>query len=541
MYLNDIDFPNRIIDSIQEHRLVVFAGAGASVDPPTSLPNFEKLAERIAEGTDYTLKKKDSCEVFLGMLKSKEIPVNEQAARILSGTCIEHNKLHEAIIDLFPDMEDIKIVTTNYDQMFEHVLNSRKTEYKIYDAPALPLGNDVKGIIHIHGNVNNPAYMIVTDEDFGKAYLTEGYASRFLVKLFESYTVLFIGYSYNDTILRYLTRAMSRNNADRRFILTDDKKNDWSALGINPIWFPKRRFASMRDGLVKLGVVARKGLLDWRKQLSDISDAPPMDLTIDTEIDYCLETIERSRVLANCVHGSDWILFLDEKKVFDGCFSNCKKLSERDVIWANWLCDNCVGKEDEHIFQLIYKHNNGISVGFSNLLAQRLIRNKGLTDEVISKYVVLLETTMNNSWIITRLLEDANDRNNTLLEFRLYKKLLTCRLTLQKGWFSKESLEYKHIFAGNYYEIQHSWELIKEGVCRTKAYEVLLFVHERIEDVFNQYVLANRASNNSEPWEMSMLVIEDRDETSYREEVFQVLSQMYSDAAVFLSRKIVVH
>ena len=52
--------------------------------------------------------------------------------------------------------------------------------------------------------------MVLTDEEFGKVYLLDGYVSRFLVRLFEKYTVLFIGYSYNDTIVRYLTRAMTR-------------------------------------------------------------------------------------------------------------------------------------------------------------------------------------------------------------------------------------------------------------------------------------------------------------------------------------------
>ena len=45
--------------------------------------------------------------------------------------------------------------------------------------------------MHLHGVVDNPKYMVVTDEDFGRAYLTEGYATRFLVKLFESYTVFY--------------------------------------------------------------------------------------------------------------------------------------------------------------------------------------------------------------------------------------------------------------------------------------------------------------------------------------------------------------
>lgn len=84
MFLNGIDFPNQIVDAINNRELVVFAGAGASVDKPTSLPNFEKLTKEIAEGTGEVLKKKESCEVFLGNLKAKGIDVNQLASSILS-------------------------------------------------------------------------------------------------------------------------------------------------------------------------------------------------------------------------------------------------------------------------------------------------------------------------------------------------------------------------------------------------------------------------------------------------------------------------
>ncbi len=58
MFLSGIDFPNQIVDAINNRELVVFAGAGASVDKPTSLPNFENLTKEIAEGTGEVLKKK---------------------------------------------------------------------------------------------------------------------------------------------------------------------------------------------------------------------------------------------------------------------------------------------------------------------------------------------------------------------------------------------------------------------------------------------------------------------------------------------------
>lgn len=237
MYLNGIDFPNCLLNAIREDKLVVFAGAGASAGKPTLLPDFMKLTKEIAEDTGQSIKN-EPCEVFLGMLKAEGIDVNGIAADILSGSCLKHNALHEAIVDLFISSQKAKIVTTNYDQMFEQVFEDKGVAVSTFNAPALPLGNDVSGIIHLHGNVCNPRYMVVTDEDFGRAYLTEGYAARFLIELFESYTVLFIGYSYSDTILRYLTRAMSKAHSIQGVIITDDKKSNWKALGISPVFYP---------------------------------------------------------------------------------------------------------------------------------------------------------------------------------------------------------------------------------------------------------------------------------------------------------------
>ena len=48
-------------------------------------------------------------------------------------------------------------MTTNYDNMFEQVFEQMGIgNVKVYDAPALPLGDDLKGVVHIHGNVKEP-------------------------------------------------------------------------------------------------------------------------------------------------------------------------------------------------------------------------------------------------------------------------------------------------------------------------------------------------------------------------------------------------
>ena len=50
---------------------------------------------------------------------------------------------------------------------------------------------------------------MLTDADFGRAYLTQGWARRFVQQLFSKYVVLFVGYSHQDLPLLYLARGIS--------------------------------------------------------------------------------------------------------------------------------------------------------------------------------------------------------------------------------------------------------------------------------------------------------------------------------------------
>lgn len=531
MFLNGIDFPNQIIDAIKEDRLVVFAGAGASVDKPTSLPNFEKLAKEIAEGTGHTLEKGDSCEVFLGTLKFNGIDVNGQAAEILGQSCLEPNILHKAIVDLFVSPERLKIVTTNYDQMFERVAEQYNIPIRVFDAPALPLGSDVNGIVHLHGNINNPKYMVVTDEDFGKAYLTDGYASKFLVKLFESYTVLFVGYSYNDTILRYLTRAMSRGESGDRFIMTDDTKSNWNALGISPITFPKRSYKVMREGLIKVGIRTKKGLVEWNNQFSDIAEHPPKDLTIDTEIDYCLESIERTRVLANCVRGKEWLELLDRKGVFDCCFSIDSELTTTDKIWAQWLCENFIGKDDESFIGIVAKHGSGITKSFAKIISLSCdCSQTRLCNEYFAEYVSLIYKYLHDPWSIMRLIENAHSRKLTKTCIKLFRKLLDFELRLEKKfWSSDNSFEYKHHFTGEYYHLNTVWSWIRDMDSEEYASDIFLLVNRTIAQLHDCYEEIGQANDGSEPWCMIMAPIEER-ETDYHDNPLSIINQMFMDS-----------
>ncbi|MCX6639147.1 MAG: SIR2 family protein [bacterium] len=205
MRIGQIDFPRELIDAQAEKNLVIFAGAGVSMPHPSNYPNFRDLANKIAEGKSTKRKMGEPFDQFLGRLNDEGVKVHEITRDLLSDPNSNPNRLHSSILKLFPDTVNTRIVTTNFDTHFSKVIDNKT---KIYSAPALPLGNNFRGLVHLHGSVvDDIDHLILTDHDFGRAYLTEGWASRFLQEMYAKYTVLFIGYSHNDPIMNYLTRG----------------------------------------------------------------------------------------------------------------------------------------------------------------------------------------------------------------------------------------------------------------------------------------------------------------------------------------------
>jgi len=64
----------------------------------------------------------------------------------------------------------------------------------VYEPPALPVGDDFLGVVHLHGSLTQePRRLVVTDINFSRANLREAWAARFLERMFASFTVLFVG------------------------------------------------------------------------------------------------------------------------------------------------------------------------------------------------------------------------------------------------------------------------------------------------------------------------------------------------------------
>lgn len=357
--LGNLDFDHRILDAIKDGKLVVFAGAGVSMGAPSNLDSFWKLAEKIARHTGLTPEL--PLDRFLGVLQHRGVAVHQRAVELLSPEESAPNALHRDLIRLFGAVDRIKLVTTNFDLHFETAAQEiYGTSPEAYRAPALPLGYDFHGIVHVHGALPHATSAILTDADFGRAYLTEGWARRFLLDVFRTHTVLFVGYSHDDVVMSYLARALPADGSAGRYALTETD-GQWNLLGIQPIRFVKGQgaeaFRELYQGVAKLAERGARGTLDWQSRMLDlVGRAPPVDPELIGEIEQALREVPTCRLFIDVARDVSWPKWLDGRKHLEALFQP-GELNERESQLAFWLAKHYAIDHSDECFELIAQHS----------------------------------------------------------------------------------------------------------------------------------------------------------------------------------------
>jgi hypothetical protein len=291
---------------------------------------------------------------------------------------------------------------------------------------------------------------VLTDSDFGRAYLTEGWARRFLQQLFAKYTVLFIGYSHNDIVMEYLARGLPPQ-ADHpgRFALKikGDADEVWIYRGIQPISYPS---GSKDDVHAPLGVAvaewadeSRRTPIEHEEKLKAIVQRP---LSVDVEdLDYMeasLQDITRVRFLRRFAKRTDWLTWIENKPVFMELFQSSSTFTEINAELAEWFAENFVCENSSDGIGVLLRKKQRMGWLLATAIARQLFVRKPHPTLEIGKWIPLLTNSLSENpkgQFLEYILDQAVFPNDQSVALILFDYLTRPEVLLKKNIWKEVS------------------------------------------------------------------------------------------------------
>jgi SIR2-like domain len=151
---------------------------------------------------------------------------------------------HKLLVDLSRGSDrKVRLVTTNFDLLFEAACRS----LSVWQPPNLldpTRHQEFAGIVHLHGRVDSSYRgalgdgFVLSSAEFGRAYLSDGWATQFIRAVTDNYLVVFLGYTADDPPVQYLLEALHRTaaNQNRLFAFQSGTESDaqsrWQHKGV---------------------------------------------------------------------------------------------------------------------------------------------------------------------------------------------------------------------------------------------------------------------------------------------------------------------
>ena len=474
MWINsEVELPDELVDAERDGKLVLFAGAGVSMGSPSDLPSFKQLADSIAGGT-LTREDGEDYDRFLGRCELAGVQVEARARELLKRATSKPTPLHVEIVALFGKAERVHIVTTNFDEHFTTAASDLYGPGAVpsYVGPALPLGREAAGIVYLHGSLNAPRHpLVLTDAEFGRAYLSDGWATRFLLEVFTHFTVCFVGYSHEDPPMRYLARSLVPGT--KRFALTiGDRDAAWAALGITPIRYPPRglpdRHGALTDAIRAWRQQATMGSLDHADRIRDLVSKPP---PLEREhVDYLRRAILDSGRLPFFVEharGPQWLQFVVDSREVEPLFEPGGAVKETAAQLAEWLAVRFMLEHPHELMAVLQSRN----MRLGNLLWDALARQLALATprppaELRRRWLTVLTATREPArqahWLEHELFEHAKD--DLWASLLLFGHLVESVVRFERPWSgfgevsSAPRLRIESVTAGDPDALRKAWQ-----------------------------------------------------------------------------------
>jgi hypothetical protein len=289
--------PSYLLNQRNEGNVIFFCGAGIS--RRAGLPDFAGLTQDIAQrlvarkALDALDRKESSDRVFRHLVQEfGQYEIDRQIHKALTARRKADLSCHRTILDLSTGIDGCpQVVTTNFDLLFEKADHRiRKQSFEPPFLPDLSLQSSFEGVVYLHGRLRTPEIgkssgYIISSADFGRAYLSEGWATKYVKSLREQFTIVLLGYSAEDAPMRYLLEGLSSaDNASYKspiyaFTQGDegDAEEEWQDRGVTPICYPKSDgHIALWDTLAAWATAVRDPKA-WNEKVISIAQKRPRD------------------------------------------------------------------------------------------------------------------------------------------------------------------------------------------------------------------------------------------------------------------------
>lgn len=211
----------QIQEASRQNRLVIFVGAGVSAS--AGVPLWGDLIEEIKKELPNELVKTETDYLKLAQLYKEqqgEKDYLERVQEILQVDKVTPYLIHDEIFNLNP----CHIITTNYDTLLEQAsIHNNKRYHPVRKDEDMPYNHGERMIIKMHGDFESHR-IVLTENDYLDYEKNYPLIHSFIISLFATKLVLFVGFSFNDTnikrILRWVEQSL-HGHMPRVYWLTD--------------------------------------------------------------------------------------------------------------------------------------------------------------------------------------------------------------------------------------------------------------------------------------------------------------------------------
>ncbi|MDM8344826.1 SIR2 family protein, partial [Pseudochrobactrum sp. sp1633] len=275
--------PDELLWARDQGRVIFFCGAGVS-RARAKLPDFFGLARQVVSrlGVDknspaYKLIQEAqeidrrvgipgviSADRVFGLLEREftSRDIEEAVATALKPPSQCDLSAHKILLDLSTTPQGaVQLVTTNFDRLFEDCGRNLKA----WQPPRLPdpmRPNEINGVVYLHGRSTSTYSgaegdgFVLSSSEFGRAYLSGGWATAFIREILGKYVVVFVGYTADDPPVQYLLEALRRASGKLENAYAfqsgnhDDAAARWRYKGVEAIpYSPDNEHAALWQSL----------------------------------------------------------------------------------------------------------------------------------------------------------------------------------------------------------------------------------------------------------------------------------------------------